>query len=293
MNYKRVLTIQDISCVGQCSSTVALPVLSACGHEACVLPSALLSCHTEFSSFTFRDLSDGFEEIMKVWKAENISFDAVYTGYLGTEKQIEQVIEIAETFLKEDGSFIVDPVMGDNGSLYSGFDENYVRAVKKLTQKADVILPNITEACFLTGTEYQEHPDKAMVLSLLGKLAEEGMKEVILTGVSFCEGETGTAIMTSADTESEEAEASETMISEDGSRLTVNFYSHKKLPKRYPGTGDVFASTFTGTLLKGKTMKEAAKTAADFTVKCIENTMDDPSHWYGVKFEPNLRELTL
>ena len=154
MSYPKILTIQDISCVGQCSLTVALPILSAAGLETCILPSAVLSTHTAgFTGFTVRDLTEDIPAIAAHWKKENIAFDAVYTGYLGSTEQIAYVKEIFASLLKEGGLTIVDPAMADNGALYPAFDKAYVDAMKTLAFTADIILPNITEACFLTDTE--------------------------------------------------------------------------------------------------------------------------------------------
>ncbi len=171
MTYKRVLTIQDISCVGQCSLTVALPVISACGVETCVLPSAILSTHTGgFTGFTFRDLTEDMPAIKAHWLKEGISFDAIYTGYLGSTKQIDYVKDILFSVGKPQCLRIVDPAMADNGKLYTGFDEVFVEAMKGLCKEADYILPNITESCFLTGIEYRETYDRAYVERHLEKL---------------------------------------------------------------------------------------------------------------------------
>ena len=145
MSYSRVLTVQDISCVGQCSLTVALPVISACGVEACPLPSAVLSTHTAgFKGFTFTDLTDDMPKIQEHWQREGLSFDAIYTGYLGSARQIEYVIGLTDTVLKKNGLVIVDPAMADNGKLYTGFDMAFVEEMKKLCARADYLLPNIT-----------------------------------------------------------------------------------------------------------------------------------------------------
>ena len=158
MEYKRVLTVQDISCFGQCSLTVALPILSACGVETCILPSAVLSTHTAgFTGFTFRDLTDDMPKILDHWKSENISFDCIYTGYLGSITQIEYVKRMKNELLKDGAKLIVDPAMGDNGKLYSIFDLEYAKEMAKLCAVADVIVPNITEACYMTGVEYKEN----------------------------------------------------------------------------------------------------------------------------------------
>ena len=271
MSYKKILTIQDISCVGQCSLTVALPILSACGMETCILPSAVLSTHTAgFSGFTFRDLTDDMPDIQKHWQKENIRFRAIYTGYLGSIKQIAYVKDILQTMGTEDCVRVIDPAMADNGQLYSIFDMDYVEGMKGLCGEADVLLPNITEACFLTGMEYRETYDEAYIQTLLQKLLALGAKAVVLTGVSYKEGKTGV------------------VVCENGN---ISYYEHDKVSKGCHGTGDVYASAFTGALMNDKSMFEAAKIAADYTVKCIINTQDDSDHWYGAKFETALRDL--
>ena len=265
MSYKKILTIQDISCVGQCSLTVALPILSACGNETCILPSAVLSTHTGgFSGFAFRDLTDDMPLIQKHWQKEGIKFDAIYTGYLGSIKQIGYVQNILNTMGNETCIKIVDPAMADNGKLYSIFDSNYVEAMKPLCGSADILLPNITEACFLTDTEYKEDYDEEYVKELCLKLTALGAKTVVLTGVGFTPDTTGAAVY------------------ENGE---ISYYTHHKFAKGSHGTGDIYASAFTGALLRGKTVYGSAKIAADYTYKCIENTIGDESHWYGVKFE--------
>ncbi len=271
MSYKRILTIQDISCVGQCSLTVALPILSACGLETCILPSAVLSTHTGgFSGFTFRDLTDDMPDIQAHWQKENIKFKAIYTGYLGSKKQIGYVRSIFDT-MGEDGCVrIVDPAMADNGKLYSIFDMDYVEAMKPLCGAADILVPNITEAAFLTGCEYRESYDEAYVTELCKKLCALGARTVVMTGVGYREGKTGVAVYT------------------DGK---MRHYEHDKHGKGAHGTGDIYASAFVGALMNGKEVYEAARIAADYTVKCIINTIGDPDHWYGAKFETALPDL--
>lgn len=269
--YKRILTIQDISCVGQCSLTVALPILSACGLETVILPSAILSTHTAgFTGFTFRDLTDDLDGIAEHWAKEGIFFDGLYTGYLGSARQIDQVLSIASSRLKEGSPLIVDPAMADNGKLYPSFDEKFVEAMKRLTVKADILLPNITEACFLTGTEYRENYDEAYVKELVEKLAANDRQIVVLTGVGYKEDKTGVVVY------------------ENGE---MKYYEHDRIAKGCHGTGDVYASAFVGAFVNGKTPYEAAVIAADYTVECIRGTQDDPDHWYGVKFEPQLKKL--
>jgi len=271
MSYKKILTIQDISCVGQCSLTVALPILSACGLETCILPSAVLSTHTAgFSGFTFRDLTDDMPAIQAHWKKENIKFKAIYTGYLGSIKQVGYVRDILKTMGTEDCVRVVDPAMADNGKLYSIFNQDYVDAMRVLCGEADILVPNITEACFLTGEEYTETYDKSYIQTLLEKLAALGAKTVVLTGVSYQPQKTGVAVY------------------ENGK---VEYYQHDKIAKGSHGTGDIYASAFVGALMNDRSVYESAKIAADYTVKCILNTQGDADHWYGAKFEPVLRDL--
>ena len=271
MSYKKILTIQDISCVGQCSLTVALPILSACGLETCILPSAVLSTHTAgFSGFTFRDLTDDMPAIQEHWKKENIKFKAIYTGYLGSIKQVGYVRDILKTMGTEDCVRVVDPAMADNGQLYSIFNQEYVDAMRVLCGEADILVPNITEACFLTGEAYSESYDEAYIKTLAEKLAALGAKTVVLTGVSYEPKKTGVVVY------------------ENGK---IEYYAHDKIAKGSHGTGDIYASAFVGALMNDKSVYDAAKIAADYTVKCIINTQGDSEHWYGAKFEPVLREL--
>lgn len=270
MAYQKILTVQDISCVGQCSLTVALPILSAAGMETCILPSAVLSTHTAgFSGYTVRDLTEDLPAIAAHWKKENIRFSAIYTGYLGSTEQIADVKGMFDSLLLEGGVTIVDPAMADNGKLYPAFDRAYVEAMKGLAFSADLILPNITEACFLTGTEYRENYDEEYITALLDRLTAAGARTVVLTGVGYAAGKTGV------------------VVRENG---VTRYYEHKKIAKGCHGTGDVYASAFVGALLNGLNAYDAAVLAADYTVRCIEVTQGDPEHWYGVKFELLLPE---
>ena len=264
---KRIVTIQDISCVGKCSLTVALPIISAMGVEAAILPTAVLSTHTMFSNFTFKDLADQIEPIAAHWKNENIGFDAVYTGYLGSFEQIDLMKNFFDEFKTESNLLFVDPVMADNGKLYPAFDEAFAKHMGTLCAKADIIVPNITEACFMTGTEYKAEYDETYAKELLLKLSELGAKISILTGVSFAEGKTG-------------------VMGYDKETKEFSYYEHDKLPKSYHGTGDIFSSTCIGAMMNGLDWKEAVKVAADYTAECIRLTLEDPSEpWYGVNFE--------
>lgn len=271
MEYKRILTIQDISCVGQCSLTVALPILSACGIETAILPSAVLSTHTAgFSGFTFRDLTDDMPAIKEHWQKEGIKFDSIYTGYLGSTKQVGYVKDILDTMGKEGSVKIVDPAFADNGKLYPIFDSVYVDAMKTLCPSADILLPNITEAAFLAGVEYKEVYDESYIKELLSELSKLGCSTIVLTGVSYAPEKTGVVVYQNG---------------------KLSYYEHRRIDKGCHGTGDVYASAFTGALVRGRSIFDAAKIAADYTVRSIENTQDDPEHWYGVKFETALPEL--
>lgn len=271
MSYKKILTIQDISCVGQCSLTVALPILSACGIETCVLPSAVLSTHTAgFSGYTFRDLTEDMPAINEHWKKEGIKFSAIYTGYLGSTKQIEYVEQIFNDAADENCVKVVDPAMADNGKLYPGFDAEFVEAMKVLCGKADYIVPNITEACFLTGMEYKTDYDREYIDELLEKLSALGCKNIIFTGISYVPEKTGVVVY------------------EDG---RYSYYEHAKLPNSCHGTGDIYASAFVGAYVRGKSAYDAAKIAADYTTECIKATAEEENHWYGAKFEPVLLKL--
>ena len=271
MSCKRLLTIQDISCVGQCSLTVALPIISACGIETSVLPSAVLSTHTAgFTDYTFKDLTDEMPKIRQHWEKEGIKFDAVYTGYLGSAKQIEYVKDIFSSVKKENGLTIVDPAMADNGKLYVGFDKDFAEAMKDLCKDADYIVPNLTEACLLTGVPYTPDYDEEYIKSIIEKLNALGCKNIIFTGVSYDKKSTGV------------------LVSLDGSN---KYYKHPLLPVVCHGTGDIYASAFVGSFMRGKNAYDAAKIAADYTFECIKATVGDESHWYGSKFEPLLGKL--
>ncbi len=264
---KRIVTIQDISCVGKCSLTVALPIISAMGVECGIIPTAVLSTHTMFKNFTCCDLTGEIEPIVAHWQSEGIDFDAVYTGYLGSFEQIDIVSGVFEK-MKAQGSLVcVDPAMADNGKLYPAFDEAFAAKMATLCANADFVLPNITEAAYMTGMEYRASYDEEYVKALMLALAAKGAKNVIITGVSFEEGRTGVMGY-----ESESGEFA--------------YYCHEKLPVSYHGTGDIFSSTFVGALMNGLDWRESAKVAADFTAECIRVTIDSGKEkWYGVDFE--------
>lgn len=268
---KRVLSIQDLSCIGKCSLTVALPIISAMGVETAIVPTAVLSTHTMFNDFTFRDLTDDMDEIKKHWVKERFDFDAIYTGYLGSKEQIQIVTDYFDTFKDKQNYIIVDPAMADNGKLYTGFTPDFALEMAKLCSKADIILPNISEACFMLGKEYiGEDAAPSQIKELLTELTSLGAKVVVITGVKFGENDFG-------------------FMGYDTKTEGFFQYSTEEIPMKSHGTGDVFASTFTGALMNGYTVYNSLKIAADYTCACIKNSYNDPDAVnYAVNFEAEI-----
>lgn len=274
-DYKRILTIQDISCVGQCSLTVALPIISACGLETAILPSAVLSTHTggSFEGFTFHDLTQDMPKIKEHWEKMGLDFDCLYTGYLGSIEQMDYVRQIIDSVLTAGAPVIVDPAMGDFGKLYTGFDDRFAKEMAKLCGHADIILPNLTEAAFMTGMAYKEGiHEEEYVDALLERLAKLGAKKIVLKGISPSQDQIGIVTLNVENREK-------------------NYYFTQKMPVTCHGTGDCFASAFTGAYMNGNDLADSAAVATDFVLECIKKTMDDPAHWYGVKFEKALPYL--
>ena len=270
---KRILTIQDISCLGKCSTTIALPVLSAMGIETVILPTAVLSTHTMFQNFTVKDLTDQLRPITEHWKREQVRFDAIYTGYLGSAEEIAIVKEIFAAFRTPDTLIFVDPVMADNGKLYPAFDMDYAKQNVSLCALADVIVPNITEACFMTGTEYRETYGEDYIRDLLGKLSALGAKVSVLTGVSLSPGKTG-------------------VMGYDREKDRWFSYQNDRVDAVYHGTGDLFSSAAVGGILRGLDLRDAMQIAADYTADTIRVTLENPEKpWYGVDFEATLPDL--
>lgn len=265
---KRILTIQDISCVGKCSLTVALPIISAFGVEASVLPTAVLSTHTAFKGFTFRDLTADMKNIANHWKEQSIEFDTLYTGYLGSFEQLDIVSNIFNQFKTKNNLILVDPVMGDNGKLYPGFDNKFALAMAKLCSQANIIVPNMTEASFMLDIPFVESGySEDYVKDVLKKLTNLGCKTAVLTGITFEKGKLG-------------------VYGYDSINDKYFSYYNNHLPESFHGTGDVFASSLCGALTKGYDLENSLKIAVDFTVKSIEKTIENKNHnWYGVDFE--------
>ena len=269
MEQKRILTIQDISCLGRCSLTVAHPILSLCGHEAAILPTAILSTHTGgFSDPVFHPIGADLCAIGEHWAREGIHFDAILTGYLGTVEAVRAVQTMARKLLAPLGLLIVDPALADLGKMYSGLSEADGKAIGDLCSQADILIPNVTEAAMLAGQPWHKVPVEEYVRGLMDALKCDC---VILTGVGFRPEETGVAV------------------------LDAGVYSHypqKKLQGNYHGTGDIFAACFTGVLLRGKSWEEAARLSADFTARCIAMTPPEAPRRNGVHFEKALPWLS-
>ena len=275
---KRVVTVQDISCLGKCSLTVALPIISAMGVETCVIPTAVLSTHTVFKGFTFHDLTGEIAPVMEHWKKENFRFDAIYTGYLGSFEQLELMKKLIDDFGGKETLAIVDPCMADNGKLYPGFTQEFAFAMAKLCAKADIVVPNMTEASFMLGVPYRAGGtyDEAYLKKILKDIAALGAKKVVLKGVEF-----------PADQPSfKNVSGKIGIVAYDAEKDTFSSYFHEKVDQTFHGTGDIFASVFTGAYLRGFTLEESYSLAADFVVEAIKETMSHENHnWYGVDFE--------
>ncbi len=268
---KRVLTIQDISGVGKCSLTEALPIISAAGVECAVLPTTVLSTHTAFEGFTFHDLTEDLPGIAEHWAKLGLQFSTIYTGYLGSIHQVELVKAIIERFRDEQNIVLVDPAMADHGKLYAGFVPEFVGAMKGLCAIADVVVPNITEAAFLLGQEYiAEGYSEDYIKGLLKGLTDLGPRTSVLTGVSFSEDELGAMAY---------------------DRETDTFFSYftDREPKNFHGTGDLFASALVGALENGFAIEDGIRIASEYTLASLRATLNDPEgRWYGVNFEEAL-----
>ena len=278
---KRVAAIHDLSGFGKCSLTVALPILSAAGIETSALPTAILSTHTGgISGYTYRDLTEDMRPVMKHWKSLDIKFDAIYTGFLGSFEQLDIVKEFFDAFRQEDNLILVDPVMGDNGELYTVFTREFAAGMRMLCQKADIIVPNLTEAALLLDEPYHPGPyTHAYIESLLRKLGALGPQKVVLTGVYFKEDELGAATY-------------------DRTTDTIDYVFTQKIPGYYHGTGDVFASALLSALLNDFSLIDAAAIAVHFTTDSIRRTYKAKTDYrFGVNFEQSfpdfLKELKL
>jgi len=267
---KRIMTIQDISCVGKCSLTVALPIISAAGVEAGVLPTAVLSTHTMFPKYTFCDLTSEITPIADTFKELGIGFDAIYTGYLGSFLQLGLVDKFISDFKKDGTTVLIDPVMADNGVLYKGFTEEFAAAMAKLCSKADIIIPNLTEASFMLGIPYNPDYDEAYVRDVLKRLTGLGCPKAALTGISLEPDKIGVYYY-------------------DSTKDSYYSYYNEKLPTSFHGTGDIYASSALGAMMRGISTEDSLAIAVDYTLECMKQTMSDGAHrFYGVNFESAL-----
>lgn len=264
---KKILSIQDLSCVGRCSLTVALPVLSVMGHNCSVLPTAVLSTHTGFPAPHVRDLTEDLSAVLAHWRSIGVHFDTVSIGYLSDPKQAEAVAHILDAF--PDAQVVLDPVMGDHGKLYSRITDAHVDALKQLCSYADHILPNVTEAAALTGLPYREQADESYLTELTQAMLRFGSQSVVITGGSPVAGKTGFA----------------GAHREDGSFR----YQAPLIPRQLHGTGDLFSAVFTGGITSGENVVTAATNAARFVERCIAAT--EAVTPYGVSFESQLPYL--
>lgn len=267
---KRIVSIQDISCIGKCSETVALPIISSMGVETAILPTSLLSTHTAFEGFTFKSLVDEAREIIKHWKKENFKFDLIYIGYTGTVEILNLVLDFINDFKTEDNIVVFDPAMADHGKFYSGINETILEKIKEVCKKADIIKPNLTESALLLGKEYKEKYSLEEIEDLAKELKEIGSKSIVITGVE----------------DNDKIGA----VAYDGEKYYSNF--EKKFNVSFHGTGDVFTSCLSGCLVNGKNLDDAIKIATKFTTECVKLTYEDKNGTkYGVNFEEGLPYL--
>ena len=273
---KRVLAINDISCMGKCSLTVALPIISSVGHECVILPTALLSTHTAqgFGDFVSFNMTDQMKQIAAHFERLDTRFDAIYSGYIVSPDQADYIYELVNKLADNDTLVVVDPVLGDNGRLYRGFTERNISAIKRLCSVADVITPNLTEASLLTGIESDGvHMTREGVAHLLDALSTLCKKKIVITGIEMNVGELTTAVM-------------------DVERGETTLYTRPKISGSVHGSGDIFASALTALYLDGMTFNTAIERALDFTLSAIaDSAEDDNSRWYGVNFEKYLGEI--
>jgi len=266
---KKVLAINDISCVGKVSLTTALPVISGFGSECSILPTALLSAHTKFETFTFLDLTEEMKKIIKAWDTMNLEFDAVYSGFLGCSAQVDIVKDVIARYKTANNTIVIDPVMGDKGKLYSIYDDRFVSKMKELVVGADIITPNTTEAHLLTGTNYRDgFLKKQYVNDLMKRLKDLGSKNAIMTGIPLSENLIGT-----------------TIISETGE---IHNFSRKRYNDNFSGTGDVFASALVGSFLQNDCFVKATEVAVDFVTNSLKISGNSTNPKFGLHFEKML-----
>lgn len=269
MKHKKIVAIQDISCTGRCSLTVALPIISSAGIETSIIPTAILSTHTSgFENYTCRDLTDDILPIVNHWKTLGVGFDAIYTGYLASYRQVNIIAQVFNELRTKDTLIIVDPAMADNGILYPAFDPDFPKGMAGLISKSCIAVPNITEACLMLDIPYQECDyDEAYIRKLLLGITELGASQVVITGVSYNKDQIGAATY-------------------DKSSNTFDYVYSPKEGGYYHGTGDIFSSGLVSGLLNGLSLRAAAQAAINLTYNSIMLTRESPCDFrYGVNFE--------
>ena len=272
---QRVAAIHDISGFGKCSMTVVLPILSAAGIEVVCMPTAVLSTHTGgFEGFTYRDLTEDLPAITEHWKSLDLHFSSIYSGFLGSPEQVDIVSNFMDTFNSDNTLVYVDPVMADEGELYSVFDDHMVDKMRELCEKADLLLPNITEACFLLKQPYQHGPyTRDYIEKIVRGLSDMGPEKVVLTGVYFDNEKLGAACY-------------------DRAEDKVEYAFSEKVPGQFHGTGDIFGSFCLAALLNGKSLLDSTQFAVDLTTDCILRTVArENNRREGVDFEGVLPEM--
>ena len=274
---KRIATIQDISCFGKCSITVSLPIISAMGVECAIIPTTVLSTHTcGFSGYTVCDISDQLLPIAEHWKKEGIELDALYTGYLANEAQINDTIKFIELTKNDETLIFVDPAMADHGKLYPGFPAEFPSKMLELVKIADIVCPNITEACLLLGKDFKNEGeyDEAYIKALVDGFLALGIKKVVITGVKYGDGRHGA-------------------VAYDSAKGEYKYLYGENLNCAFHGTGDIFSSVLCGALANGEDIYDATQKSVDFTIACIKQTLPEREKYpYGVKFEECLHLLT-
>lgn len=278
---KKVAVIQDLSSFGKCSLTAAIPVLSVMGSQACPLPTAILSAQTAYPSFYSRDLTADISEFTTQWEKQGEVFDGIQTGFVTGEQQIEHIFQFLSKFYKEETKLLVDPVMGDDGELYKMFSNELLMQMTELVKSADLITPNLTECCLLTGVSYEKIHRYKDEVSYIEAITEAGQilqqntnAQIIITGVI---------------TQSEKQQ----QIGNLYIGQQESYYSKKEFNGiSYSGTGDLFSSVIMGGLMRGQSVKESMQLAELFLSSAIEATsLAKSKPIEGIHFEKHLKML--
>ena len=273
----KVAAVQDLSGLGRCSLSVILPVLSVMGAQCCPLPTAVLSAHTAFpapGTAAFQDLTGAMEQTLRHWEALHTSFDAIYSGFLGSSQQIGVLRRLIQRFRRKETLVLIDPVMGDHGRVYRTYTPEMCEQMIQLAAEADLITPNLTEAALLLGEPFDHIPaSQAGIEEWLRRLSLGGKRSVVITGVSLAPKALGAGCL-------------------DARSGKIRFAMARQEPGQFFGTGDLFAAVLLGSLLRGETLSESTARAVDFIQKSVARTLAAGTPMLeGVQFEPLLREL--